>query len=226
MFCKNCGTSIPDGATSCPGCHAVVDGAPAAPAAPEEKKSILSAPTKGGKNFTALASAFLLIPAIFTIMIDYIVDYAVDWPPTGYVVGALLVCWICAVLPALKITPAPVTAIICFASVALYIMYIVKQISGSMEWFTLFALPMLMIFAVFVGVDSALTQNESLHKFMAGIVAAEGAVYCFVWGLLWTNYHGQGLIQPRLSIIAACGCLMLSVILLAMGYVKGNNKSE
>lgn len=233
MFCKKCGAQLSDDAVFCSKCGAsltseatpsVAEAEKAEPATEETK--FFKAPSKGGKSYAAIFSAFTLIPAIFTLMIDYVWNLRIDWPATGYIVGLLLVIWVCAVLPALRITPAPVTAIICFASAALYVMYIVKQISGSMEWFTVFALPMLMILAVFIGLDSALTSNKIATALMPGIVAGEAAIYSFTFGLLWSNYYDDAVYMPRISVVFACGFLMLSVVLFAAGYVKMINKKN
>ena len=86
---------------------------------------LFNSPDKSSKSFAAIFSVLCLIPAIVTLTIDYIWNYKIDWKPTGYIVGALIVLWICCVLPAIKITPAPVTALICFMSLALYLMFIV-----------------------------------------------------------------------------------------------------
>ena len=240
MFCRNCGTQIPDGANACPNCLAVPTIAPDPEAAKapqqaaqpvtqpennERKKGFFNAPGKSGKSYAAIVSALLLLPAIFIVTIDYIWNYHIDWEATWYIVGALLVIWICSVLPAIRITPAPVTAIICFMSAALYVMYIVRQVTGSMEWFTMFALPVLLILAVFIGLDSALINSTKLRGLALGAVAsAEAAIFSVLWGFLWDNYYHHGVIELRFSVICASGFLMLTVVLAALAYVKNVNK--
>ncbi|MBR0121530.1 MAG: zinc-ribbon domain-containing protein [Clostridia bacterium] len=243
MFCKKCGAAISDGDAFCPKCgtrvekeetvtpvsynesnreHTEEQTAPAK----EIKEKFLTAPTKSGKSYAVIFTALTLIPAIFVLMIDYVANLAVDWPATKYVVGALVVIWICSVLPVVRITPAPVTAIICFASVTLYDMFVIKEINGSMEWFTVFALPLIMILAVFIGLDSALAANKIATSLMPGIVATEAAVYSFIFGILWSHYYDDAVYMPRISVVFACGFLMLSVILAAMGYVKMINRKK
>lgn len=243
MFCKKCGAAVSDGDAFCPKCgtrvekeetvspvsynesnseHTEEQTAPVK----EIKEKFLTAPTKSGKSYAVIFTALTLIPAIFVLMIDYVANLAVDWPATKYVVGALVVIWICSVLPVVRITPAPVTAIICFASVTLYAMFVIKEINGSMEWFTVFALPLIMILAVFIGLDSALAANKIATSLMPGIVAAEAAVYSFIFGILWSHYYDDAVYMPRISVVFACGFLMLSVILAAMGYVKMINRKK
>ena len=243
MFCKKCGAAVSDGDAFCPKCgtrvekeetvfpvsynennseHTEEQTAPAK----EIKEKFLTAPTKSGKSYAVIFTALTLIPAIFVLMIDYVANLAVDWPATKYVVGALVVIWICSVLPVVRITPAPVTAIICFASVTLYAMFVIKEINGSMEWFTVFALPLIMSLAVFIGLDSALAANKIATSLMPGIVAAEAAVYSFIFGILWSHYYDDAVYMPRISVVFACGFLMLSVILAAMGYVKMINRKK
>ena len=190
------------------------------------KEKFLKAPTKSGKSYAVIFTALTLLPAIFVLMIDYVANLAIDWPATKFVVGALIVVWICSVLPVLRITPAPVTAIICFASVTMYAMYVIKEINGSMEWFTVFALPLIMILAVFIGLDSALAANKVATALMPGIVAGEAAIYSFVFGVLWSHYYDDAVYMPRISVVFACGFLMLAVILAATGYVKMINSKK
>lgn len=192
------------------------------------KESFFKAPTKSAKSFAALFTAFTLVPAIFWIMIDYIIDFQVDGPITKYAVGLLVVVWICAVLPAIRVTPAPVTALICFLAVASYVFFVIKEISGSMEWFTTVALPMLLILAVFIGLDSAIAANSTARLFMPGIIAGEASIFTLIGGFLWTNFLGLDHTQWQLraAIFIAASLLMLAVVLVAVSYVKKVNSSK
>ena len=244
MYCKKCGSEMKDDALFCSKCgeKVVKEEVPAVTAEPVEntagyaqeaaepaegiKEKFIKAPTKSGKSYAVIFTALTLLPAIFVLMIDYVANLAIDWPATKYVVGALVVIWICSVLPVLRITPAPVTAIICFASVTMYAMFVIKEINGSMEWFTVFALPLIMILAVFIGLDSALAANKVATALMPGIVAGEAAIYSFIFGILWSHYYDDAVYMPRISVVFACGFLMLAVILAAMGYVKMINQKK
>ncbi|MBR4766475.1 MAG: zinc ribbon domain-containing protein [Clostridia bacterium] len=244
MYCKKCGSEMNDDALFCSKCGEkfIKEEIPAVTAEPVEnasgyaeeaavpaegvKEKFIKAPTKSGKSYAVIFTALTLLPAIFVLMIDYVANLAIDWPATKYVVGALVVVWICSVLPVLRITPAPVTAIICFASVTMYAMFVIKEINGSMEWFTVFALPLIMILAVFIGLDSALAANRVATAIMPGIVAGEAAIYSFIFGILWSHYYDDAVYMPRISVVFACGFLMLAVILAAMGYVKMINSKK
>ncbi len=230
QFCSKCGTKVQTEEAPA----AVSEPVESAPEYVEEtpaptenvKEKFIKTPTKSGKSYAVIFTALTLLPAIFVLMIDYVANLAVDWPATKYVVGALVVVWICSVLPVIRIMPAPITAIICFASVTLYAMFVIKEINGSMEWFTVFALPMIMILAVFIGLDSALAANKIATAVMPGIVAAEAAIYSFVFGILWSHYYDDAVYMPRISVVFACGFLMLAVILAAMGYVRMINQKK
>ena len=181
---------------------------------------LFNSPDKSGKSSAAIFSVLCLIPAIVTLTIDYIWNYKIDWKPTGYIVGALIVLWICCVLPAIKITPAPVTALICFMSLALYLMFIVKQVSGSMLWFAAFALPAIAVLAVFIGADSAIIHSTKISSFgICSLISAEAAIYSIVWGILWDNYHHGGIIRLRFSVILASVFLIFALIFAAAAYV-------
>ena len=230
LFCSKCGEKIikeeMPAVTAEPVENASGYAEEAAAPAEGVKEKFIKAPTKSGKSYAVIFTALTLLPAIFVLMIDYVANLAIDWPATKYVVGALVVVWICSVLPVLRITPAPVTAIICFASVTMYAMFVIKEINGSMEWFTVFALPLIMILAVFIGLDSALAANRVATAIMPGIVAGEAAIYSFIFGILWSHYYDDAVYMPRISVVFACGFLMLAVILAAMGYVKMINRNK
>ena len=224
LFCSKCGEKIikeeMPAVTAEPVENASGYAEEAAAPAEGVKEKFIKAPTKSGKSYAVIFTALTLLPAIFVLMIDYVANLAIDWPATKYVVGALVVVWICSVLPVLRITPAPVTAIICFASVTMYAMFVIKEINGSMEWFTVFALPLIMILAVFIGLDSALAANRVATAIMPGIVAGEAAIYSFIFGILWSHYYDDAVYMPRISVVFACGFLMLAVILAAINSKK------
>ena len=80
--------------------------------------------------------------------------------------------------------------------------------------------------AVFIGLDSALAANKVATALMPGIVAGEAAIYSFVFGVLWSHYYDDAVYMPRISVVFACGFLMLAVILAATGYVKMINSKK
>ena len=66
MFCKNCGSQVPDGIAFCAACGTPVPGAaaPAAPAAPTYAPAAPAAPKKGGKNNLVVLIAIVAAVAI------------------------------------------------------------------------------------------------------------------------------------------------------------------
>lgn len=225
MFCKFCGAPLDDGAAQCPNCLKMVEEETSKKSNGIKTEKLFKAPTKGGKSFAAVASALTLIPAIFILTLDYVWNYSVDWKATGYIVGALLVGWVCMVLPAVRVTPAPVTAGICFLAITFYVLFVVRQVTGDFAWFTVFALPAVFILSVFIGLNCALANSAGIKGLgMASLASVEAAVYSIIWGVLWDNYYHGGEIKLRASVIVASLFLMLAVVLGTATYITRVNK--
>lgn len=238
MFCRNCGAQIPEGTTACPNCHAVNG---EVRAQTEKKNGGFRAPTQGGKKAIAICSALTLIPIIFIIMIDLFVDLKFDWDKTGGWIGFLLVLFICTVLPSIRITPAPVTTGICFLTVCAYIMYVLKLVNGNMDWFTEMALPLILVFCVFLGLDSVLVGDGKVSGSGKGVLyCLEAFIFSIAWSVLYTNYKGLDLaelqsiglfdgiegLMIRVPILFAAFFLTLTVIFAAAWYVGKVRKQQ
>ena len=146
MYCSKCGRQLPDGVTVCPSC----DPAPQVQAEVvnnQQKQKLFKAPDKFSKSYAALFTALLVFPATICTAIDLAFDKYDYW--FGYVVGALIVTWVCAVLPFLRVTPPFVTALICFFSVIGYIFFIAGR-NGNLDELYKVALPLMVLFAFFV----------------------------------------------------------------------------
>ena len=159
MICNKCGSNVPDGNAFCGQCGTPLPGyqqqprpqqtAPQRRAKPAEapvevkteKEKFFKKPGKGSKSFAAIMTALMVFPATFCVAIDAAIPAFDNWWSL-YVVGALLTAWVVIVFPALDVTPAPITALVCFFAVVGYIFYIAGRL-GKLKGLYEFALPLL-----------------------------------------------------------------------------------
>ena len=85
-----------------------------------------------------ILTTIFLLPMLICLQCDLLVTGGVTW--SGYVIGALLSCYVIGVLPIWFKRPNPVIFVPCsFAMVALYLLYISWASGGG--WFLSFAFP-------------------------------------------------------------------------------------
>lgn len=214
MFCPNCGKELPEGATVCPSC-----GAGSAAPAPE-KKSLIKAPGKAAKSYAAIFTALLVFPSTLCVAIDLSFDKYDYW--CGYVVGALLVVWVCAVLPVMRITPPAVTALICFTAIVGYVFFIFNK-TGHMVWLYKMALPMFILSAAFIALDVALlgSKVKGLHIF--SLLSGEACVWLIALEATLDNL-ARGEVKLGWSLIISCAFVSVIAVFEAFSYVGRINK--
>lgn len=222
MFCQYCGALIPDGASACPGCGAVVSNANTQPVntANKEKKKFLNQPSNKAKSFAAIFTALLVFPATLSMALDLSFTRT-TW--AGYVVGAMLVLWVCTVLPALKITPAPVTAILCFLSIVGYVFFIVHKI-GKVHWLFEAFLPMFILSTALFAAAIALISSgtvKGLHIF--SLLSAEAVIFLVALEATADNFR-HGFVDLRWSLIISCAFISVIAVFEAFSYVGRINK--
>lgn len=211
MYCSNCGTKCDENG-NCPNCG--VPHVEAEKVNKKEKKGL----SKGSRSYAALLTALLVFPATVSVAIDLSFSKYDYW--CGYVVGALLVFWVCAVLPALKITPAPITALICFTSIVGYVFFVCRKL-GWFEWLFQKALPLFILFALFVAIDVALFGGKKVPGLTGGaIVMGEIAAYLIAIELVCRDRP----INFHLLPIFACGFISVAAVLIAFQYIGKINK--
>jgi len=223
MFCPECGAQIPEGGV-CPNCNkAEPETVPAEKVKKDEKKIHLKLKkfgdiSLGSKNYAAMLSAALVFPGAVSIALDLSIHRYDFW--FGYVVGALAVIWVCFVLPALKIFHPAVNALISFAAVMGYVSFIMYK-TGHLEWIYQQALPLFVLFAVFVAIDVLLiSYRKAPWVTVLGVISAETGIYL----LAIEAMHQKGFDNLHWSPIFAAIFISLAAVLLAMSYVNKNNK--
>ncbi|MBQ3006447.1 MAG: hypothetical protein IJD78_02695 [Clostridia bacterium] len=218
MYCSKCGKQLPEGVTVCNDCEPVV----VTQVHPQpEKESFFKAPGKGSKSYAALFTALLVFPATICTAIDIAFDKYDYW--FGYVVGALIVTWVIAVLPVLKITPPAVTAMICFGSIICYTYYIMSK-TEWFDWLPEFMLPMFILTAAFIALDVALIGGKKIKGLhVISLLSLECALYLVSWEVIVDNMK-YGTIDLGWSLILSCGFISVIAVLEAFSYVGRINR--
>ena len=148
MYCCNCGVELANTEKKCPLCG-VRAYHPDLHRPEEEGLYPDHTPRprlKAGTAQTVLITLFLL-PMIITAQCDLLINGAITW--SAYVIGALLLTYICAVLPTWFKNANPVIFVPCdFAALGLFLMYISYATGG--KWFLSFAFPTLGVFGLVV----------------------------------------------------------------------------
>lgn len=177
MYCIRCGVKLADSEKCCPLCGTVPfhpdihreEGAPLYPPERYPKQQV------SRKGFLGVVSILLLIPVLVTLICDLSLHGGVTW--SGYVVGAIALCYVVTVLPLWFRRPNPAILVPCgFAAVGLYVLYIDLSVKGG--WFLGFAFPVIGFLGVLVSVVVILTRylrRGALLYIYGGALIALGA---------------------------------------------------
>ena len=141
MYCIKCGVKLGDSEQRCPLCQTVVYHPQLARPEGEKLYPEDRLPQIKFSLFPAvLLTALFLLPILTILLCDLQLCGGITW--SGYVMGALLLVYVIAVLPMWFPSPNPVIFVPCgFLATALYLHYICFAVGGS--WFWVFALPTL-----------------------------------------------------------------------------------
>lgn len=218
MYCSKCGKQLPEGTVNCPNCDPIIVNPEPQP---QQKASFFKSPGKISKSYAALFTALLVFPATICTAIDLAFDKYDYW--FGYVVGALIVTWVLAVLPVLRITPPLVTAFICFGSIVGYTFFIIHK-TGHFMWLSKFILPMFILTAAFIAIDVSLIGSKRLKGLhILSLLSLESALYLVCLEATLDNWI-NGVVDLRWSLIVACGFISVIAVLEAFSYIGRINK--
>ena len=220
MYCIKCGVELADSEKSCPLCQTPVFH----PMFPQpEGETLYPADANPPRKIRPwglliLVSALLfLLPSIVTILIDLQVRGSITW--SGYVVGALQMIYVIAVLPTWFHRPNPVIFVPCdFAAVGLYLLYINLVTDG--HWFLTFAFPVLGALGLIV--TSVVTLTRYIHRgrlyVFGGAAITLGLIMPVMELLINHTFH-----RPRFvawSLYPLSALVILGVILLVVAMCK------
>lgn len=221
MYCSNCGKQLPDGVTVCSDCNPAPHVQAEKVEPNKERNPFFKAPGKGSKSYAALFTALLVFPATICTAIDIAFDKYDYW--FGYVVGALIVTWVIAVLPVLKITSPAITALICFGTIIGYTYFIMSK-TEFFNWLPKFLLPIYVLTAAFIALDVALIGGKKITGIRTiSLLALECALYLICWEVVYDNAK-FGSIDLGWSLILSCGFISIVAVIEAFNYIGKINK--
>ena len=160
MYCIKCGVKLAEHQKQCPLCSTVVFHPDIQPTGdlpyPAQRQP---APQMRSQAALVIVTTLFLIPLLITLLCDLQLNNTVTW--SGYVAGALVVCYTMLVLPYWFRNPNPVVFVPCsFAAVGGYLLYISWATEGG--WFLCFAFPVTA--AIGLIVTTVVTLLKYVHK--------------------------------------------------------------
>ena len=162
MFCIKCGIELSDGQKICPICQTRVyhpdiknEGTPTYPRRAFKSEEI------NIRGLLFVVTLLHLVPIVFAVILDLNLNGKFDW--TGYVVGAVLLFYVAAVLPMWFKNPNPAIFTPCsFAAITLYLGYIDYCTDG--KWFLTLALPVCLMAGVITTAMVTLLRYIRKHR--------------------------------------------------------------
>lgn len=218
MYCAKCGVELADTEAVCPLCglaaHPDIPRTPGKPLYPRQQYPV---PQVSSWGLQIVLTTLFLMPMLICLQCDLLVNQGITW--SGYVVGALLTCYVIAVLPVWFKKPNPVIFVPSgFAAVGLYLLYISIATGGG--WFLSFAFPVLGYICLVVtavvtllkyvrrgvlyiigGAFTALGMFMPLMGFLLNVTFFDSTA--FAW---WSLYPLTGLVLLGLMLIFLAIC--------------------
>lgn len=208
MYCIKCGVELADTEKSCPLCatrvfHPDIARPEVSPLYPPDREL---QPSNHPRAELAIVTALFLLPMIITLLCNLHLSDEITW--SGYVIGALQLCYACFVLPFWFRKPNAVIFVPCgFAVATAYLFYIDLQTGGE-TWFLTFALPLMGFLCLVVTTVTALYKyvRKGQLYYLAGGAMALGAFFPVMGWLLnltfqrvpgfafWTLYPATALL--------------------------------
>ena len=217
MYCIKCGVKLSDNQKVCPLCETVVFHPEIKPSNDDPLYPPQQHPAPQVQSQAALVviTTLFLLPLLITALCDLQLHNAITW--SGYVVGALLVSYVCIVLPFWFRQPNPVVFVPCgFAAIGLFLLYISIATGGG--WFLSFAFPVTGAVGLIVTAVVALLKYVgkgqlyifggaliTLGAFMPVMELLLNMTFGFTRGLVWSGY-------PLVALVLLGGMLIFLAI--------------
>lgn len=217
MYCIQCGVKLADTEKRCPLCGTV----PFHPDIPREEMTPLYPPDRyprqqvSRKDVLGVVTILLMIPMLITLICDLGINARITW--SGYVIGALGLGYVAAVLPLWFRRPNPAIFVPCdFLAVGAYVLYIDLSLKGG--WFLGFAFPVIGYLGLLVSTVVILiryTRRGALYIY-GGALMALGAFLPLMELLMVITFRLPGFIgwslYPLVALVLLGGALIFLAI--------------
>lgn len=223
MYCVKCGVELADSEKACPLCktpvfHPQLKQPQGEPIYPEYIQQEQKANPRG---VLFIITCLMLIPALITLTADLLTGGGIEW--SGYVIGALVLVYLCVVLPNWFKRPNPVIFVPCtFACLIAYLLYIDFAVGGS--WFLSFAFPIAGALGIIVTAVTALIKyiRKGYLYIFGGAFAALG-LYCVLIEILTVITFSQSFIFW--SLYPCIALFIIAAMLITIAICKPLRKS-
>lgn len=217
MYCINCGVKLADTEKKCPLCatevyHPTLTQSSEEPLFPKGKYPL---PPKYPLLLQTIATILFILPLLMVLIADLQQNSRVTW--SGFVIGALLVGYVCVVLPVWFRRPNPVIFVPCgFASVLLYLLYIDLATAGG--WFITFAFPVVGGIAIIITTVTTLLRYVKKGKLyiyggaaigLGGLILISEFLLDITFGI--SRFYGWSL-YPLTTLVLLGGLLLFLAI--------------
>lgn len=215
-YCVNCGVRLADSEKVCPLCDTEVHN-PKKPWTDPPKRPysnrVDTIVERVDRNFgVLLASLFLLIPVIVTVLSDLMTSASISW--SAYVVGACAIAFIVILLPMLFKRPRPYLSVALDTFAVLLYLMLIDYFTGGSSWFLTLALPITLFTAALSAlVIFVLRLKEYPNLYKASAVLSSAGVLCVALDLILKAHHSLPML-PFWSLFALAPCIVLSVMMI------------
>ncbi len=216
-YCVNCGVKLDESAKKCALCSAPVIN----PFEPPNDESPLPFSDKVvlpqgviKRYISFIISMVLLIPNIICLLANLIFDFETLW--AFYVNSSSAVFWVIFISPMIWKKPISyILVTIDAVAVSLYI-YFFYYFQRGEGWFWAFALPVVLIFALFAGVliEWLKRRKRDWPKILIAVFA-EICLYSIVFEMILQT-HFKGFPYVSFSLLIASSCLVIIFFFVAV----------
>lgn len=216
-YCVNCGVELADSEKRCPLCHVeVVNPQKPWEESPERPYSrhVDTIMKRIDRSYLAtLMGLILTIPCVITVLLDILSGDGLSW--SAYVVGAITVLFVCALLPLyFKRYHTVLFLSADCAAVLLYLLFIERMNGGS--WFLGLGLPLTAAASVCILVPALLfTKLKPSVLIRIGIVLFAVGLYVVATELV-ISLNDSGMVRLVWSWYALIPCAVLGVVAMVL----------
>ena len=212
-YCVNCGVELAPSEKKCPLCDTLVinPNSPwTEPAHRPYSKHIELLMNQIDRRYGAtLATLFLMIPIILSIISNILFDHQLSW--SGYVAGACICLFVWVLLPLLNRKKRPYFFLILDMLVALLYLGLIAYITGHFEWYVPLAIPLTFVGFLLSLVILLVYRSKKIYGLykISVIIGSIGIVTLAIEYIIDLSTRGSHYVW---SLFVLIPCLMIGMI--------------